>query len=353
MAREKQSKGPVTWKRVVLIIVSILLALVLLFMAGVGLYVNYLMNRMQKVSDNESKLNSNEVESLLQSDPDLQPIDPSESLPDISDITFPSDPTVPVEKPKHIINILLIGQDRTVPGVRARSDSMILVTFNTSAKTVNFTSFLRDAYVQIPGYASNKLNHAYQYGGMELLNQTLKLNYGVEVDGDVEINFDSFKTIIDMLGGVDVTMTKPEIKYMNECTNWGLKVGLNHLNGEQALFFSRLREIDSDYHRSERQRMVLMSLVKAYKDKPVSEMLDLLDDFMALVTTNMTNEQMWSYGMKVVTMLSGASYGSQRLPADGTFKSGKVQVRPGLKAWFQYNIDFEANRKILQRIFEE
>lgn len=353
MSREKENKRPSTWKRTVLIVVSILLALVLLFMAGVGLYINYLMNRMQKVSGDESKLNSNEVESLLQSDPDLQPLDPSESLPDISDITFPTEPSKPVEKPKHIINILLIGQDRTVPGVRARSDSMILVTFNTSAKTVNFTSFLRDAYVQIPGYAANKLNHAYQYGGMELLNKTLKVNYGVDVDGDVEINFDSFKTIIDMLGGVDVTMTEPEIKYMNECTNWGLKVGINHLNGEQALFFSRLREIDSDYHRSERQRAVLMALVKAYKDKPVSEMLDLLDDMMGLVTTNMSNNQMWNYGLKVVTMLAGATYGSQRLPADGTFSSGNVQVRPGLKAWFQYNIDFEANRKILQRIFEE
>ena len=340
-------------KRVTLIVVSILLALILLFFSGVGLYINYLMNRMQKVSGNESLLNSGEVESLLQSDPDLQPIDPSESLPNISDIERPSETTPPVEKPKHIINILLIGQDRTVPGVRARSDSMILVTFNTSAKTVYFTSFMRDAYVQIPGYAPNKLNHAYQYGGMKLLNATLKLNYGVEVDGDVEINFDSFKTIIDMLGGVDVTMTEPEIKYMNECTNWGLKVGVNHLNGEQALFFSRLREIDSDYHRSARQRQVLMSLVNAYKDRPVSEMLALLDDLMGLVTTNMTNEQMWSYGMQVVTMLSGASYSSQRLPADGTFSSGNVQVRPGLKAWFQYNIDFEANREILRRIFEE
>jgi hypothetical protein len=52
-------------------------------------------------------------------------------------------------------------------------------------------------------------------------------------------------------------------------------------------------------------------------------------------------------------MLSGARYGSQRLPADGTFSQGNVQVRPGLKAWFMYNIDFETNREILQRIFDE
>lgn len=346
-------KRSVRWKRVVLITVSVLLALVLLLFASVGIYINYLMNQMPRNYGDESKLNSSEVEQLLQSDPDLQPIDPSESLPDISDITFPTDETEPVENPDHIINILLIGQDETVSGVRARSDSMILVTFNTQAKTVTFTSFMRDSYVQIPGYSPNKLNHAYQYGGMSLLNETLKLNFGVEVDGDVEINFSSFKSIIDMLGGVEISLTEPEVRYMNHLTEWNLKVGTNRLTGEQALVYARLREIDSDYQRSERQRTVLMALVNAYKDQPVGTMLDLLDDVMSLVTTNMTNEQMWEYGLKVVSMLASAQYNSQRLPADGTFKQGNVQVRPGLKAWFQYDIDFEANREILRRIFEE
>jgi anionic cell wall polymer biosynthesis LytR-Cps2A-Psr (LCP) family protein len=156
-----------------------------------------------------------------------------------------------------------------------------------------------------------------------------------------------------MLGGVEVSLTEKEIRYINECTNWGLKVGKNHLNGEQALLYSRLREIDSDYQRSERQRAVLMALVNAYKDQDPMVMLDMLDDIMSKVTTNMTNEQMWEYGYKVVWMLSGARYGSQRIPVDGTFSQGNVQVRPGLKAWFQYNIDFEANREILRRIFEE
>lgn len=353
MEQEKAKKHPVKWKRIVLIVVGVLLALLLLLIAVAGLYINYLMNQMPRVSGDESQLNSSEVEDLLQSDPDLEPIDPSESLPNIGDITFPSEPPKPVEKPKHVINILLIGQDKTTSGVRARSDSMILVTFNTHAKTVTFTSFMRDAYVQIPGYASNKLNHAYQYGGMKLLNQTLKLNYGVEIDGDIEINFSSFKTIIDMLGGVEVSLTEKEIRYINEFTDWGLKVGKNRLNGEQALVYARLREIDSDYQRSERQRAVLMALVNAYKDQDPMVMLDMLDDIMSKVTTNMTNEQMWEYGYKVVWMLSGARYGSQRIPVDGTFSQGNVQVRPGLKAWFQYNIDFEANREILRRIFEE
>lgn len=348
----KNEKCPGRWKRVLLIVVCSLLALILVLFAAAGIYINYLMNRMDRVSY-ESKLSPSEVEELLKSDPDLQPLDPSESLPNISDITFPPEVTEPLEDSNDVINILLIGQDETVAGVRARSDSMILVTFNTKAKTVTFTSFMRDTYVQIPGYSPNKLNHAYQYGGMELLNETLNVNFGVEVDGDVEINFSSFKSIIDMLGGVEISLTQPEVRYMNHMTDWNLKVGKNRLTGEQALVYARLREIDSDYQRSERQRTVLMALVNAYKNQPVSTMLDLLDDVMGLVTTNMTNDQMWEYGLKVVYMLAGARYGSQRLPADGTFSQGNVQVRPGLKAWFQYNIDFEANREILRRIFEE
>lgn len=353
MKPKGEKKRLATWKRVIIICICVLLALVIALFAAAGVYINYLMNRMDRIDSDVSRLNSSEVEELLQSDPDLQPTDPSESLPDISDLPLPTDPEPPVKIPDHVINILLIGLDETVSGVRARSDSMILVTINTNAKTVTFTSFMRDSYVQIPGYSPNKLNHAYQYGGAPLLCEALKVNFGVEVDGAVEINFASFKTIIDMLGGVEISLTKEEAHYMNHSTQWGLTVGSNRLTGEQALVYARLREIDSDYQRSERQRTVLMSLVNAYKNLPPLEMLDLLDDIMPLLATDMSNDQMWSYGSKVVWMLAEARYTSQRLPADGTFSQGNVQVRPGLKAWFQYNIDFQANREILKRIFEE
>jgi LCP family protein required for cell wall assembly len=346
-------KKRVNWKRIVIISVCVLLSLILLAVATVGIYATYLMNKISRNPANESKLTPSEVDQILQSDPDNQPMDPSESLPIINDTPLPSDPIPPVEAPKHIINILLIGQDETSGNHRARSDSMILVTCNTKSKSITFTSFMRDSYVQIPGYPANKLNHAYQYGGMSLLCDTLRVNFGVEIDGAVEINFSSFQEIIDMLGGVDISLTEKEVKHMNNGTKWGLKVGNNRLNGEQALAYARIREIDSDYQRTERQRTVLMALVAAYKNQPISTMLDLLDDIMPLLSTNMTNDQIWGYSMKVVTMVAGAKYTSQRIPADGTFSQGNAQVRPGLKAWFQYNIDFEANRELLRKIIEE
>lgn len=338
--------------RGVLITVGILLALLLVAFAGAGAYANYLMSQIPRMED-VSFLSPSEVGDLLQTDPDLEPIDPSVSLPDISDVTFPTEPVKPPEKSKNVINILLIGQDEIVPGVRPRSDSMILVTVNTTTKNITFTSFMRDAYVQIPGYSPNKLNHAYQYGGVELLNKTLKVNYGVEVDGNMEINFDQFKAVIDLLGGVVVDLDAKEAMYLNHPTNWNLPVGKTRLNGEQALVYARLREIDSDYNRTARQREVLMALAQAYKDRPVTEMFALLDDLMGMVTTNMTNAQMTEYGLRVIPVLAGSSFNTLQIPANGTFDQGNAQVRPGLKAWFQYNIDFEKNREILRRIFEE
>lgn len=352
--KKQKEKKPGGWKRVLLTVICVLLALLLVVTACVGVYVNYLLGKIKRVDmGNESTISPSQLEDLLATDPDLSPIDPSESLPDIGDITFPTEDPEPVKKPEHVINILLIGQDTRVQGVRARSDSMILVTFNTKAKSITFTSFMRDSYVQIPGYTANKLNHAYQYGGMKLLNETLKLNFGVEVDGNVEVNFAQFEEIIDLLGGVEISLTAAEAKYMNHSTKWGLQVGKNQLTGEQALVYARLREIDNDYRRSERQRTVLLALADAYKDQPVDQMFALLEEIMGLVTTNMSDAQIWEYGLRLIPILAGASFGSERIPADGTFSQGNVQVRPGLKGWFQYNIDFDANRERLRRIMEE
>ena len=115
---------------------------------------------------------------------------------------------------KHVINILLIGQDRREGESRARSDTMILVSVNTERKSISLVSLMRDLYVQIPGYSDNRINAAYQWGGMELLDETVLENFGVEVDGNVEADFEQFETIIDILGGVDVEMSKGEAEYM-------------------------------------------------------------------------------------------------------------------------------------------
>lgn len=356
---ENKKKKRGGWKRALLITICVILALILILIASAGIFVNYLLGKMEKVRpEDEVTISSSEVEELLQTDPDVVPVDPSESLPSIEDVTFPTggqEPEKQPEQPDYVKNILLVGQDRRGSKGRARSDAMIMVTFNTKTKTITLTSFMRDAYVRIPGYKSHKLNHAYQYGGFSLLNETLRVNFGVEIHGNFEVDFQRFQKLIDFLGGVDITLTEEEAYYLHYCTAelWDLKEGPNHLNGIQALTYARLREIDSDYQRTNRQRKVIQSVIQTYKNQPLDQLLPVLEETLGIVTTNMENDDIVGLALEMFPMLSSAKINTMQIPAHGTFDQGDVLVREGLKNWFQYNIDFKANRELIWELFEE
>ena len=371
---EKEKKKGGKWKRGLLIALCIILVLILVIGAVATILVNRLMNQMNRVDPNkESALDPTYVSQMLATDPDLETVDPdsNESLPHISDMTFPTIPqgtvdpdatdptgappveTVPVVRGDHLINIMLIGQDKRPGQGRQRSDSMILVTVNKSKKTITLTSFMRDQYVQIPGYLPHKLNHTYQYGGMKLLNETLLLNFGVHVDGDVEVDFNGFIKIIDLLGGVELEMTKKEAAYLTAIGLGEFTEGRNRLDGHAAKAYSQLREIDNDYRRAERQRKVIMSIINTYKSRPVDELVSIMQEILPYVTTNMSNSEILGYALEVFPLLPEMKYDTLRIPVDGTFQQGNVVVRDGLKNWFQYNIDFAANRKVLWEVFAE
>lgn len=349
-----------TWKKVLLIIFLSLLLFALLAVAGVGIYMNHLLNQVTPYDpSNDVTIPSEEADKLIEDDPELVPVDPEgEDIPNMEDLTIPEStepPAEPVDPVNwdNVINIMLIGQDRRPGQGRQRSDSMILLTVNKSKGTITLTSFMRDQYVQIPGYKNNKMNSAYAFGGMKLLNETMETNFGVKVDGDVEVDFNNFEKLINMLGGVDIKLTKKEANYINACCKGEVSSGVNRLNGEQALVYSRIRSIDSDYRRAERQRTVISSIINRYKSLSLTEMLSMIDDVLPLVTTNMTKNEIIDIAVEVAPMLAGAEMSTKRIPVDGTFRQGTVRVRPGLAAWFQYDIDFEANRKVLRDIFAE
>lgn len=339
-------------KRGALIAVAVILLLLLLLAVFAGVYANYLLDRLGDYDpSNNVTVSPDQADDIVGSDPGLKPVDPNDNIPGIGDLTDPSGGET-IDKNKDVVNILIVGQDSSSSAIRTRSDTMILVSVHTKAKQVTLTSFMRDAYVKIPGYASNKLNHAYQFGGLKLLNETLKVNFGVEVDGNVVIDFSSFKQVIDLLGGVDISLTKMEAIYLVNGGKHDVHVGMNRLNGQQALDYARLREIDSDYQRTNRQRTVILSIMERYKSLPVDEMLMMLDQILPLIVTDMENAQILDYALRCAPVAATASYGTQQIPANGTFSQGFVQVRDGLKNWFQYNIDFNENRRILQNIMD-
>lgn len=358
--RKKKGKKKATWAKVLLAIFLSLLLLSLAAVASVGIYMNHLLNQVTPYDPaNDVTMAPEEVDQFIEDDPDLVPVDPegNEEIPDVEDLTIPEVTVPPVEVDPvnwdNVVNIMLIGQDRRPGEGRQRSDAMILLTVNKSKGTITLTSFMRDQYVRIPGYKNNKMNSAYAFGGMKLLNATMEENFGVKVDGDVEVDFNNFEKLIDMLGGVDIKLTSKEAKYLNTGGGWNLSSGTQRLNGKQALAYSRIRKLDSDYRRAERQRTVISSLINRYKSLSLPEMLSMIEDVLPLVTTNMSKSEIVDIAVSVAPMLAGAQMNTMRIPLDGTFRQGTVRVRPGLAAWFQYDIDFAANRKALRDLFAE
>ena len=257
---------------------------------------------------------------------DSRPVDFTGQVIDPTQVTLPQDP-VDILQHKDIINIMLVGQDRR-PGqtYRTRSDAMILCTFNKQDNSLTMTSFMRDLYVQIPGVGGNKMNHAYAYGGMECLKETVLLNFGVKVDAILEVDFSSFQKVIDSLGGVDITLNAAEAEHMNQNytderteDNWPLKPGLNHLSGGQALFYSRIRYVGRyDFERTERQRKVMMALIGSMKNISLDNAWTLIWNLLPMLRTDMTNEQIFNYVPAIFPMLKG-EIKSQRIPAEGTY----------------------------------
>lgn len=352
MNNPKRKKKAGGWKRVALIALCVILSLILTAIIGIAIYADSLLERINYIdSSKESSLSKEEADKIIFEDPDAV-TGGSEPGVNPDDITIPT--VDPLEQGTHILNVMLVGQDRRSGEDRQRSDTMIMVTFNQSQKTITLTSFMRDQFVEIPGYGKTKLNHSYQIGGMSLLKQTIYNHYGIEIHGMVEVDFSGFEEIIDLLGGVEIDLTKKEARKLNKDGGWDLSAGVHRLTGEQALLYARLRSIDTDYRRAERQRNVITSIIEEYKNQSLTKMLSLLEEILPMVTTNIPKNQLTEYAMDLFPMFSGVKVESLRIPVDGTFDEGLVRVCDGTKKlWCQYNIDFEENREILAELFEE
>ena len=242
---------------------------------------------------------------------------------DASDVVFE---TVDVLE-GDMINIMLIGQDRRPGEERARSDSMILVTINQEKNTIQLTSFMRDLYVQIPGYMDNRLNAAYRYGGTDLMNDTFKVNFGLEIDGNVMVDFDEFTEIIEILGGVTLKISSAEAKYMNNASDNHFKEGTNYFNAEDALTFTRMRyAAGGDYGRTDRQRRVIMAIAESFRDADLVTIFNVIDQVLPHIVTNLTDAQIIEYATKGLTILgNGGSMETLRIPQDDAHYNANIR----------------------------
>lgn len=340
MKRNKKRSG----KRAALVVLCSVLAVILTAMLGVTAVAHSLMNKMNRVDGSEqSTMSAEEMQEFLEN----QKQEENGSGPSISDsdVDWGEMVSTLLGDSDDVINILLIGQDRRPGETRARSDSMILCTVNRDSKSIILTSFMRDLYVQIPGYGNNRINASYAWGGMELLNQTMEQNFGVYIDGNVEVDFNQFADIVDLLGGVPMELRSDEASYINSGTGSSLSSGMQVLNGEQALCYSRIRKLDADgdFSRTNRQRKVISALFNQVKDSGLTTLLGLLNEVLPMVTTDMSNGEILGYAAKVFPMFSGATITSQRVPANDAYYGAMIDGMSVLVA------DMDKTREMLQQ----
>lgn len=329
-------------QRFMLKLLCTVLGLILAAMLAVTVYVQYLMNQINFVDpDDGYTLSHQELEQFLAGETEAG-AGGSNIDPDNVDLGTPD--TQIGGKGSGIINILLIGQDRREGEARARSDSMILCTINKETKTLIMTSILRDLYVSIPGYQDNRVNVAYAAGGMKLLNETLETNFGIHVDGNIEVDFTQFSNIVDLIGGVTIDLRADEARHINSKAGGTLTEGANLLTGKQALEYARIRSLDGDgdFSRTNRQRKVISAIVDSYKSASLKTMLSLLDDILPMITTDMSNLKIAGYALELFPLLSDMTVISQRIPADGTYSGQMIRGMAVLVA------DMDATRQMLE-----
>ena len=236
-----------------------------------------------------------------------------------------------------LINILLTGQDRRDDTMPARADTIILCSFHPESKTVVLTSFLRDLYIQIPGIGGNRLNAAYAYGGIDLLKQTIKENMNIHIDGCIDVDFSQFAGIIDVLGGVTLELRQDEAEHINKTAAGVLTEGIQTLNGQQALAYSRIRTLDSDgdFSRTERQRKLLMSMLNSYRDAGLLKILSAIADTLPLITTDLETKEILRLTAALFPMLDDPSIVSQRIPTDGSYSYSTIRGMDVLTADYE------------------
>ena len=265
-------------------------------------------------------------------------------------------------------NILLLGVDQRVQGESCRSDTMIICSINTRTAEVKLTSLMRDMAVEFTDLGSNngtyRLNAANYFGGPEFTMKTINELLGMNIEKYVMVNFTGFTQICEALGGIEMDITESEMNEINKnaynqfqiakqngwdesnltSTNQYLhEYGENvHLNGRQALAYARIRKIDSDWERTNRQRKVLVAMMEKMRGTNAMQLLQLGMTLQQYFETNMTLEEIIGTADKVLNSgLDGAE--TMVVPVTDTY----VQETRNNQSMF-YDVDWVTNAREVQ-----
>ena len=342
--RKKKKKAKVFVKILIFLLIIILAGGSFLVFTRPGrkiisnLAVEWAYWRMGKNTKNADKLVKNASGSAVAAEEEEEGLKVGEITENI-DLSKMSDTFKNALHEDGVYNILLVGVEAIGNNSVAsgRTDSIMIATINTKQKTLGLTSIMRDSYVTIPGYYDTKINAAFGHGGIELLYETIAYNYNLRLDGSAIVSFKTFQKRIEELGGIDIEITPAEAQYLNTTnyvskkSNRTLKPGMNHMNGNQALGYARVRyratldgSVD-DFGRTSRHRRVMGAIFKEVKKSNPITLVKLLDTVFSQVQTDIKKSNASSYLAEVMELsLDGVPLDNLRLPIDGSYQGAKI-----------------------------
>lgn len=220
-------------------------------------------------------------------------------------------------------NIAIFGVDSRSDdyGVGNRSDCIIIASINNLTGEIKLISVYRDTYVNIKGHGLDKITHAYSYGEAPLAINTLNRNLDLNIKEFVTVNFDSVAKAVDQLGGVKISVTSEETKYINtyidetakvtgKAANHITQAGTYNMDGVQAVAYSRIRyTAGGDYKRTERMRTVIEAMFTKLKTKNVAEINSFADKILPCVYTNISSGDLISIIPSMAKYKVGESIG--------------------------------------------
>jgi len=265
----------------------------------------------------------------------------------------------PIDEGPEVFHLLLIGTDGYSSQINGRSDSVMLVRLDRNSGKIKIASFMRDLYVAIPGRGKTRLNAAFFYGGADLLKQTLYNNFGVQADAYIAVNFGIMKELVDDLGGIDLTITRSEMNQINVLMSAYYKgtkrkatytkmteYGFVHLDGDQALAFSRIRSIDSDYERTRRQRDVIQAIFTKVMGLDKLRIASLVMGNLGKIKTDLALDDALNLAPLILKKDSW-EMSTLRIPADKCFSSETISGMAVLVP------NLQKNKAALEQFFSE
>lgn len=328
---------------------KLMLILILIFLI-ILLLIGFIISKIRKLDYNDGTLSEQVVEEtiveveeeILISDEEAESLGKAEVI--LSDAELKSDDDV--------FNILLLGTDERIKqfSTNARADSIMILSLDRKNNTMKLVSLQRGmGFPILEGKYEGEydwLTHLFRYGGADLMLKSVREVLNIDIEYYVRVNTCTFQELLNAVGGVDVELTQAEVDALNRIGEYNkqiqkLTVGKNHLDGYNALTYSRLRSTDSDWKRVERQRNVIQSVVSSAGDMSLMDINTMLDTVLPLIQTNLTTVDILGL-IPYAPAVLGREFEQMTIPAKGTYGSMK-----GLGGRNLYAVDFQENSKIL------